>query len=201
MFQWSLSDNKSPQVSRTHLSILAVSNNAVVWMVSTLSPTSKSSMLFNNALVTVPKAPITIGIIVTFMFHDFFYYYYFTFYSWVFHTNIGFLSISVVWMTASFFRSPGFFWIFWLIPAMLQFGCFRFFLWIPISPMPSRNICELLKTHQIRNGFSITLMFHRCFSSLELSKYLSVLFFSFIFTLWLSGTANSTREQVLFVGN
>ena len=72
VFHWSLSDSKSPQVSRTLLSILSVFKNAVVWMVSTRSPTSKSSRPFNNPLVTVPKAPITIGIIVTFMFHSFF---------------------------------------------------------------------------------------------------------------------------------
>ena len=41
-------------------------------MVSTRPPTSKSSRPFNNPLVTVPKAPITIGMIVTFMFHSFF---------------------------------------------------------------------------------------------------------------------------------
>ena len=72
VFHWSLSDSKSPQVSRTLLSILAFLNNVVVWMVSTRPPTSKSSSPFNNPLVTVPKAPITIGIIVTFMFHIFF---------------------------------------------------------------------------------------------------------------------------------
>ena len=72
VFHWRLSDSKSPQVSRTLLSILAVFNNAVVWMVSTRSPTSKSSRPFNNLLVTVTKAPITIGIIVTFMFQSFF---------------------------------------------------------------------------------------------------------------------------------
>ena len=71
-FHWSLSDSKSPQVSRTLLSILAVLNNAVVWMVSTRPPTSKSSSPFSNPLVTVPNAPITIGIIVTCMFHSFF---------------------------------------------------------------------------------------------------------------------------------
>ena len=64
---WSLSDRKSPQVSRTRLSILAVLSNAVVWIVSTRPPTSKSSRPFNNPLVTVPNAPITIGIIVTFI--------------------------------------------------------------------------------------------------------------------------------------
>ena len=72
VFHWSLSDSKSPQVSRTLLNILAVQDNVVVWMVSTCPPTSKSSSPFNNPLVTVPKAPITIGIIVTFKFHTFF---------------------------------------------------------------------------------------------------------------------------------
>ena len=68
----SLRDSKSPQVSRTLLSILAILNNAVVWMVSTRPPTSKSSSPFSNPLVTVPNAPITFGIIVTCMFHSFF---------------------------------------------------------------------------------------------------------------------------------
>ena len=69
---WSLSDSKSPQVSRTRLRILAILSNAVVWMVSNRPPISKSSVPFNNPLVIVPKAPITIGTIVTFMFHSFF---------------------------------------------------------------------------------------------------------------------------------
>ena len=72
VFHWSLSDSKSPQVSRTRLRILSVLSNAVVWIVSTRPPTSKSSRPFNNPLVIVPKAPITIGTIVTFMFHSFF---------------------------------------------------------------------------------------------------------------------------------
>ena len=63
---------KSPQVFRTLLSILVVLNNVVVWMVSASSLISKSSSPFKNPLVTVLKAPITIGIIVTFMFHNFF---------------------------------------------------------------------------------------------------------------------------------
>ena len=68
VIQWILSDSKSPQASRTLLSILAIFNNAVVWMVSTRPATSKSS----RPLVTVLKEPITIGIIFTFMFHSFF---------------------------------------------------------------------------------------------------------------------------------
>ena len=72
VFQWSVSDSKSPQVSRTLLSILTVLSNAVIWIVSTRSPTSKSPRPFNNPLVIVPKAPIITGTIVTFMFHSFF---------------------------------------------------------------------------------------------------------------------------------
>ena len=72
VFHWSLSDSKSPQVSMTCLRILAVLRNAVVWIVSTRPPIFKSSRPFNNPLVTVPNAPITIGTIVTFMFHSFF---------------------------------------------------------------------------------------------------------------------------------
>ena len=72
VFHWSLCDSKSPQVSRTLLSILAVLNNAVVWMVSTLPPTFQSFSPFNNPLVTVLKEPNTIGIIFIFMFHSFF---------------------------------------------------------------------------------------------------------------------------------
>ena len=71
-FHWSLSDNKSPQVSRTLLSILAVLNDAVVWVDPTRRLTSKSSSSFSNPLVSVPNAPITIGIIVNCMFHSFF---------------------------------------------------------------------------------------------------------------------------------
>ena len=69
---WSWSDNNSPQVSRTLLSILADLNNAVVWMVSTCPVISMSSSPCTNPLLTVPRAPITIGMIVTFMFHSFF---------------------------------------------------------------------------------------------------------------------------------
>ena len=72
VFHWCLSDSKSPHVSRTLLSILAVLSNAVIWIVSTHPPTSKSSRHFNNPLVIVWKATILIGTIITFMLHSFF---------------------------------------------------------------------------------------------------------------------------------
>ena len=71
-FHWNLRDSRSPQISKTLVSVLAVLNNVVVWIVYTPPLSSRSSSPFNNPLLTVPKAPVTIGIIVTFMFHSFF---------------------------------------------------------------------------------------------------------------------------------
>ena len=73
IFHWNWSDSKSPQTSMTLLSILAALNNAVVWMTSTRPIISKSSSPYTNPLGIVPSVPITIGIIVTFMFHSFFF--------------------------------------------------------------------------------------------------------------------------------
>ena len=72
VFHWSLSDCKSPPVSRTLLSILADLKNAVVCMVSTRPLISKFSSPCTNPLVTVPWTTITIGIIVSFLFQGFF---------------------------------------------------------------------------------------------------------------------------------
>ena len=59
------------KVSRILLSILADLYNSIVWIDSTHPLISKSSSPFNNLSVTLPRAPITIGIIVTFIFHSF----------------------------------------------------------------------------------------------------------------------------------
>ena len=67
-----LSDSKSPQVSRTLLSILAGLNNTVVWTVSTRTVISNSSSFCTNSWVTVPTTSVTICKIVTFMFSSFF---------------------------------------------------------------------------------------------------------------------------------
>ena len=60
VFHWSLSDSKSPQISRTFLSILVNLNNAVIWMVPTRPFIYKSFGTFTNHLVTVLTTPITI---------------------------------------------------------------------------------------------------------------------------------------------
>ena len=71
-FYWSLSDFKSPQVSRTFPSILADLNNALVCMVSTRPLISKSSSSCIYPLITVPSASISICIAVIFLFNSFF---------------------------------------------------------------------------------------------------------------------------------
>ena len=72
VFLWSMSDSKLPQISRSLLSILADLNNAVFGMLSTHVLISVSSNPTINPLATLPRAPIRIGITVTFMFHSFF---------------------------------------------------------------------------------------------------------------------------------
>ena len=62
-----LSDRKSPQVSKTFLSILVDMNNIL-----DAPLIFKSSSICPNPLVTVPSAPITTRSTVTFMFHSFF---------------------------------------------------------------------------------------------------------------------------------
>ena len=67
VFHKSRIESKSSQVSWTLLSILADLNNTVVWMVSTRPLISKSSSHFIIPMVTVQRAPITIGLNVTFI--------------------------------------------------------------------------------------------------------------------------------------
>ena len=68
VFHWSY--NKTPQILRALLSILADLNNTVFWIVSILPLVSNSLNPLSKALWTVPSAPTTIGIIVTLMFYN-----------------------------------------------------------------------------------------------------------------------------------
>ena len=68
---WGLNTSKS-QVSRILFRFLTDLNNSVVCMVYTRPLISKLSCPFINPLVRVARAPIAIGITVTFMFHSFF---------------------------------------------------------------------------------------------------------------------------------
>ena len=58
VFNWSLGDSKSLQVSRIFLSILADLSYAIICMVSTRPFISKSFSPFINPSVIVSRAPI-----------------------------------------------------------------------------------------------------------------------------------------------
>ena len=66
-----LSYSKSPQASRTLLSILADLNKTVVLMISTHPLIFMSSRPGTKPLVTVPSTPVTICITITFMSRSF----------------------------------------------------------------------------------------------------------------------------------
>ena len=59
VFHWSLSDSKSPRVSRFLLSFLADLNNAVVWMITTRPLLSMSSIPFINPSMTYQETNYT----------------------------------------------------------------------------------------------------------------------------------------------
>ena len=72
VFHWSLSGHKSPQVSRTLLSILADLNNAVALIVFTRPLIFKSSSSRINSLLTLSRELVIICITVTFILHSLF---------------------------------------------------------------------------------------------------------------------------------
>ena len=115
VFHWILSDSKPPQVSRTLLSILTVLNNVVIWMVSTRPLTSNSSNPFSNPFVTVPDTPITIGIIVTRMFHSFFHSLARSRYLSFFSLSFRFILWSARTAKSTILQVFFFFFFFWLI--------------------------------------------------------------------------------------
>ena len=77
VFRWSLSDGKSPRISRIVLGILADLNNSIVCIVPARPLISSSSRSLTHPLRIVPCIQITIGISTTFMFHGYYYYYYY----------------------------------------------------------------------------------------------------------------------------
>ena len=97
----------------------------------------------------------------------------------------------VVWVTASFLISPGFFSVFSPILKILWSGWSRFFLWFSNPPASFSNLLKTVPSAPTTNGITVTFIFHRYFSSLARSKYLSIFSISFIFTLCSAGTAKS----------
>ena len=133
---WSLSDSKSPQVSRTLLSILAYLNNVALWMVSIRPLISKSSSPFNNSLVTLPLLLLLLLLLYSLR---------------VFQTSVSWWSFTGVWVTACLLRIPAFFTEFRPISIMLWFGWCRVFVWFPILLVFSfSNPWRLFQVHQLQ---------------------------------------------------
>ena len=71
VFHWGLSDSKPPHVSRILLNILIELNSVIVLVILIQLLISNSSWPLTKPLGTIPSAPITIGITITFMFDSF----------------------------------------------------------------------------------------------------------------------------------
>ena len=212
VLHWGLSDSKSPQVSRTRLRILAVFSNAVVWIVSTRPPISKSSRPFNNPLVIVPNAPITIGTIVTFMFHSFFNSLarsrFLSFFSLSFRIILWsagtakstILQLMVFHWSFNDSKSPQVPRTFLSILANLNNIVVLIVSTNPLiskSPSPFNNPLVTVPKAPMTTSLSCSTVFF--FYSLARSSYSSFFSFSFNFTLWSAGTAKSTMLRVLFL--
>ena len=157
VFHWRLKDSKSPHVSRTLLRILSVFNNAVVWMVSTRPPTFKSSRPFNNPLVTVPKAPIPIGIIVTYMFHSFLnslarsrYFHSL----WDFPISFNWWSFNGFYMTGNLLNNA----VVWIVPILSQISISsRLSSWKPFGAVWSTSLIIVITVNLMLYGFTFFL--------------------------------------------
>ena len=173
VLHWSLSDSKSPQVSRTRLRILAVLSNDIVWIVSTRPPIPKSSRPFNNPLVIVPNAPIAIGTIVTFMFHSFFN-------SLARSRYLSFFSLSfriILWSarTAKSTILRIFFFFFFLI--IMTSGLLAGIKWSVCMLKSHRSLCESFS----RTGIIIILRLYFSSKACSISLFYAIFFFFFFF--------------------
>ena len=86
-------------------------NSAEVWIISIFPLTSSSRSRFYRFLGTVQRAPTTIGITITFVFHFFQLYYYFTPLRF-FQRSVSRWFLLGVWVTSTLLKSPGLFSVF-----------------------------------------------------------------------------------------
>ena len=129
-------------------------------------------------------------------YHYYCYHYYFTHLRLV-HTSVSWCFSIGVWMTARLNKCPGLFSVFRPILTMQSFEWSSLvpFFWVFHSLYQS---FLTVTSEPNTNGMSIAYMFHRFFSSLARSRYLSLFLLSFSFTPWSAGTAKSTIRQVHF---
>ena len=129
-----MSNKKSPQVSRTLLSILADLNNALVCMVCTRPHIFKSSNPCTNPLVILTRTPFTIGITVIFLFHSFF-----NFLTKSRYLSLAFfLSYSVVSRNSKIRNSASSLFLFFII---LRSGHLADIMWSVCISKSQRSLC------------------------------------------------------------
>ena len=171
--------------------ILADINNDIVWMVPTRLLISKSFSPCTNPLVTVPSAPITIGITIII----------------IIIIIIIVIILLLVYLSQASVSGLSFEPKWQQISLSLQdFSQYsgRSRLCCSLDSLDSSsNFSNLLVLFRILKGplqafqliaINVTLMFHNVFSSMAKSEYLSIFSFSVIFT---AGKVKSVRRQVL----
>ena len=207
VFHWSLSDSKSPQVSRTLISILADFNNSVV-----------------------PRAPITIGITITFMFHSFFNSLVRSRYLSLFTLSFNFTLWSTIPQVLSFLliifiRSGRRAEIRWSVRILKSqrnlyvsfsrtdsrlciyhlfvWSNFNFLQWMTLHTQSCQSFHSFYDNllHSLNMWLIVSpLSPHNTFSSLARYRYSSLFSFSFCLSQWSPGTAKSSFRQVtLFI--
>ena len=168
VFHCSLSDINTLQVSRD-LNIVAVLSNAVVWIVSTRPPTSKSSKHFNNALVIVPKYWYNRDLNVPQLFQFsskvevlILLFSFFQFYSVVHHNYYNYYSLEFFTLSdsKSLFKSPGLFSVFWPFSIMLCVWTVSIRPPSSKSSRPFNNSLVTVPKASITIGIIVTFIFH-----------------------------------------
>ena len=99
-------------------------------------------------------------------------------------------------MRACLLKSPGFFSVFWPISTLLYLGWFPLIFLFSSPPLPVPILWWLYRVHQLQLIFLSLLCSIAFFSSLARSRYLSLCFLSFKFTLWSATMAKFTVWQV-----
>ena len=157
VFHWNLSDNKSPQISRSLLSILSYLNDAAVSMVMILLLISNSFSFSFKLFETVICVPVIISITSQWFLvrskHLYFRFLLFLFsdrpepknplgikfcnyfsLSRIFCANVSRWFLTGIWVTANLFKSPKLFSVLWPISIMLWFGLSSLFFLFTSPP-------------------------------------------------------------------
>ena len=122
--------------------------------------------------------------------------FYLSFYaSFSFYTSVNWLYFTGFWVSTSLTKSPGLNWLFKPISTMLLSG-WSWLFWFPI--LQDFWVCLRWPFQECRLQLVVSSHISLIFSCLARSEYFSIFLLSFIFFLWSTGNANSTRRSVHF---